>query len=146
MHAAMRPQGAQGVKDVVVRQIEQGARLLASPPHGVQVILQMPRGNLESICPRVLVLAGIAEHLQVQEEEVHAVMLNFMWQADIMAHVLYTCVLQQVWTATTVPCSAQSMYHMMFTISFHLCLERQKWHICESLQHSTAGYGNCHTA
>lgn len=65
MHAAMRPQGAQGAKDVTVRQVEQGARLLAAPPHGVRVILQMPRGNLEGICPRVLVLAGIAAHLQV---------------------------------------------------------------------------------
>ncbi|KAL3149903.1 hypothetical protein ABBQ38_013268 [Trebouxia sp. C0009 RCD-2024] len=64
MHAAMRPQGGQGVRDVVVRQVEQGARLLAAPPHGVRVILQMPRGNLEGICPRVLVLAGIAAHLQ----------------------------------------------------------------------------------
>ena len=65
MHAAMRPQGAEGARDVTVRHVEQGARLLAAPPHGVQVILQMPRGNLEGICPRVLVLAGIAAHLQV---------------------------------------------------------------------------------
>lgn len=88
MHAAMRPQRAQGVKDVVVRQVEQGARLLASPPHGVQVILQMPRGNLESICPRVLVLAGIAEHLQVQEQEMRAVIADAMWHAVVVTHVL----------------------------------------------------------
>lgn len=80
MHAAMRPQGAQGVKDVVVRQVEQGARLLAAPPHGVRVILQMPRGNLEGICPRVLVLAGIAAHLQV-EDEAHAVIASVTWHA-----------------------------------------------------------------
>lgn len=53
----------------MVRQVEQGARLLAAPPHGVRVILQMPRGNLEGICPRVLVLAGIAAHLQVEEKD-----------------------------------------------------------------------------
>ena len=68
MHAAMRPQGAQGVRDVTVRAIEQGGQLLAAPPHGVRVVLQMPRGNLEGICPRVLVLAGIAAHLQVRAE------------------------------------------------------------------------------
>jgi len=66
MHAAMRPQGAQGARDVTIRAVEQGARLLAAPPHGVRVVLQMPRGNLEGICPRVLVLAGIAAHLQAR--------------------------------------------------------------------------------
>ncbi|DBA88250.1 hypothetical protein WJX77_011440 [Trebouxia sp. C0004] len=67
MHAAMRPQGAQGARDITIRAVEQGARLLAAPPDGVRVVLQMPRGNLEGICPRVLVLAGIAAHLQVHE-------------------------------------------------------------------------------
>lgn len=71
MHAAMRPQGAQGARDVTVRAVEQGARLLAAPPHGVRVILQMPRGNLEGICPRVLVLAGIAAHLQARACIIH---------------------------------------------------------------------------
>ncbi len=66
MHAAMRPQGAQGVRDVTIRAVELGSRLLAAPPHGVRVVLQMPRGNLEGICPRVLVLAGIAAHLEVR--------------------------------------------------------------------------------
>ena len=66
MHAAMRPQGALEAKDVTIRAVEQGSRLLAVPPHGVRAVLQMPRGNLEGICPRVLVLAGIAAHLQVR--------------------------------------------------------------------------------
>ncbi|KAA6419594.1 MAG: elongator complex 1-like [Trebouxia sp. A1-2] len=35
MHAAMRPQGAQGARDVTIRAVEQGARLLAAPPLGV---------------------------------------------------------------------------------------------------------------
>lgn len=66
MHAAMKPLGAQGARNVTIRAVEQGARLLAAPPHGVRVVLQMPRGNLEGICPRVLVLAGIAAHLQAR--------------------------------------------------------------------------------
>ena len=101
MHAAMRPQGAQGVKDVVVRQVEQGARLLAAPPHGVQVILQMPRGNLEGICPRVLVLAGIAAHLQVEEKmKTHAVIAKVTWHANChgkMVVLLDNYALQASW-------------------------------------------------
>ena len=66
MHAAMRPKGAQQAQDVPVRAIEQGGKLVACPALGLSAILQMPRGNLEGICPRVLVLAGIAADLQVQ--------------------------------------------------------------------------------
>lgn len=65
VHAAMRPKGAQQARDVTVRAVEQGSRLVAAPPQSSRVVLQMPRGNLEGICPRVLVLAGIADHLQV---------------------------------------------------------------------------------
>lgn len=65
MHAAMRPKAAQQAQDVTVRAIEQGARLVACPASGLRAVLQMPRGNLEGICPRVLVLAGIAADLQV---------------------------------------------------------------------------------
>lgn len=67
MHAAMRPQGAQQARGVTTRAVEQGSRLVAAPPQGCRVVLQMPRGNLEGICPRVLVLAGIAAHLQAHE-------------------------------------------------------------------------------
>lgn len=66
MHAAMRPKAAQQAKDVTVRAIEQGAKLVACPALGLRAVLQMPRGNLEGVCPRVLVLAGIAAHLQVR--------------------------------------------------------------------------------
>ena len=65
MHAAMRPKGAQQAKDVTIRAIEQGGKLVACPALGLRAVLQMPRGNLEGVCPRVLVLAGIAAHLQV---------------------------------------------------------------------------------
>ncbi|KIH95256.1 elongator complex protein 1 [Sporothrix brasiliensis 5110] len=41
------------------RSIEQGARLVTSIPSNLCVVLQMPRGNLETIFPRAMVVAGI---------------------------------------------------------------------------------------
>ena len=41
------------------RSIERGARLLTAMPSAYSVVMQMPRGNLETIYPRALVLAGI---------------------------------------------------------------------------------------
>jgi IkappaB kinase complex, IKAP component len=41
------------------RSIERGGRLVTVMPSSFAVILQMPRGNLETIYPRALVLAGI---------------------------------------------------------------------------------------
>ncbi len=45
------------------RTIERGAKLVTVIPSTYTVILQMPRGNLESIYPRALVLAGIRQHI-----------------------------------------------------------------------------------
>jgi len=41
------------------RTIERGGRLVTVMPSSFAVTLQMPRGNLETIYPRALVLAGI---------------------------------------------------------------------------------------
>lgn len=41
------------------RSVERGARLVSVMPSSYSVVLQMPRGNLETIFPRALVLAGI---------------------------------------------------------------------------------------
>ncbi|KAK9808650.1 hypothetical protein WJX72_001296 [[Myrmecia] bisecta] len=67
MHAAMRPAGANGSKDVNIRAVEQGSRLVAAPPDLMLVVMQMPRGNLEAVYPRALVLAAIAERLEVHD-------------------------------------------------------------------------------
>ncbi|KAK9859824.1 hypothetical protein WJX84_001803 [Apatococcus fuscideae] len=65
MHAAMKPALlAQGPH---ARRIEQGGRLVAAPPGSHTAILQMPRGNLETVCPRPLVVAAIADALQGHE-------------------------------------------------------------------------------
>lgn len=45
------------------RTIERGAKLVTVIPCTYAVILQMPRGNLETIYPRALVLAGIRQHI-----------------------------------------------------------------------------------
>jgi elongator complex protein 1 len=45
------------------RNIERGAVLITVIPSTYAVVLQMPRGNLETIFPRILVVAGIRSHL-----------------------------------------------------------------------------------
>ncbi|KAL8766477.1 MAG: hypothetical protein Q9209_006771 [Squamulea sp. 1 TL-2023] len=49
------------------RSIERGARLVTAMPSIFAVVLQMPRGNLETIYPRALVLAGIRQSLAEQK-------------------------------------------------------------------------------
>lgn len=46
-------------KDERCRAIERGSRLITAMPTSLSLVLQMPRGNLETIWPRAMVLAGI---------------------------------------------------------------------------------------
>ena len=46
------------------RSIERGAKLVAVMPSSFSLTLQMPRGNLETIYPRALVLAGIRRNIE----------------------------------------------------------------------------------
>ncbi|KAK4122928.1 IkappaB kinase complex, IKAP component [Parathielavia appendiculata] len=46
-------------KDERCRSIERGGRLVTAIPSKMSLVLQMPRGNLETIYPRAMVLAGI---------------------------------------------------------------------------------------
>ncbi|TVY55794.1 Elongator complex protein, partial [Lachnellula suecica] len=46
-------------KDERCRSVERGARLVTAMPTSLSLVLQMPRGNLETIFPRAMVLAGI---------------------------------------------------------------------------------------
>jgi len=63
----LRPTAAHAAaSSVTTRAVEAGARLLAAPPDDVRVIMQLPRGNLETVAPRALVLAAIADGLQVR--------------------------------------------------------------------------------
>ncbi|KAI9785683.1 MAG: hypothetical protein M1839_008700 [Geoglossum umbratile] len=49
------------------RAIERGARLIAAMPTSFSLVLQMPRGNLETIFPRAIVLAGIRRSISSEK-------------------------------------------------------------------------------
>lgn len=49
------------------RAVERGARIVAVTAAGMDVVLQMPRGNLEGVCPRVLGLAVCRRLMDDQE-------------------------------------------------------------------------------
>lgn len=50
-------------KDERCRNIERGAKLVTIMPSAYSLVLQMPRGNLETTYPRALVLAGIRHEI-----------------------------------------------------------------------------------
>lgn len=54
-------------KDKSVRRIERGSRIVTVVPANTRVVLQMPRGNLETICPRALVLSEVRRNLDSLE-------------------------------------------------------------------------------
>jgi elongator complex protein 1 len=54
-------------KDERCRSIERGARLITVMPSSYSLVLQMPRGNLETIYPRALVLASIRRSIEAQK-------------------------------------------------------------------------------
>lgn len=41
------------------RRVERGSRIVAAVPSAMSLVLQMPRGNLETVCPRPLVMAVV---------------------------------------------------------------------------------------
>ncbi|KAI0378302.1 IkappaB kinase complex, IKAP component [Hypomontagnella monticulosa] len=49
------------------RSIERGARLVTAIPTKMSLILQMPRGNLETIYPRAMVVAGIRQLVDAKD-------------------------------------------------------------------------------
>jgi elongator complex protein 1 len=54
-------------KDERCRSIERGARLVTAIPTKMSLVLQMPRGNLETIYPRAMVLAGIRKLVEQKD-------------------------------------------------------------------------------
>lgn len=54
-------------KDERCRSIERGGRLVTAIPANMTLVLQMPRGNLETIYPRAMVLAGIRKLVEQKE-------------------------------------------------------------------------------
>ncbi|OAP60641.1 hypothetical protein AYL99_05643 [Fonsecaea erecta] len=71
------------------RNVERGARIVTVIPSIYAVVLQMPRGNLETIYPRLLVLSGIRKHLKQQDYltaflacQTHQVDMNILHDYD----------------------------------------------------------------
>ncbi|KAL1884313.1 hypothetical protein VTK73DRAFT_7 [Phialemonium thermophilum] len=49
------------------RSVERGARLITAVPTNMTLIMQMPRGNLETIAPRAMVLEGIRRLIDAKD-------------------------------------------------------------------------------
>lgn len=54
-------------KDERCRSIERGARLVTAIPTNLSLVLQMPRGNLETIYPRAMVVAGVRQLIEEKD-------------------------------------------------------------------------------
>lgn len=73
-------------KDERCRSIERGARLVTAMPTNMSLVLQMPRGNLETIYPRAMVVAGIR---QLIEEKDYARAFSFCRTQRVDMNILY---------------------------------------------------------
>lgn len=49
--------------DESIRRVERGSQIVVAVADDTKVVLQMPRGNLEAIHPRALVLTAVRKHL-----------------------------------------------------------------------------------
>lgn len=58
---------AQNGNEELQRRVERGAVLVCAIPETSGVVIQMPRGNLETIHPRAMVLASLRQHLNTLE-------------------------------------------------------------------------------
>jgi elongator complex protein 1 len=73
-------------KDERCRSIERGARLVTAMPTNMSLVLQMPRGNLETIYPRAMVVAGIR---QLIEEKNYARAFSYCRTQRVDMNILY---------------------------------------------------------
>ncbi|KAK9466881.1 IKI3 family-domain-containing protein [Lipomyces arxii] len=71
------------------RAIERGGKIVSIMPSKVAVVLQMPRGNLETIYPRLLVLEGVRRNIEKRDYleafkacRIHRVNLDILYDYD----------------------------------------------------------------
>ncbi|EIE25950.1 IKI3-domain-containing protein [Coccomyxa subellipsoidea C-169] len=90
MHAAMRGHGIASTsgRDASVRAVEAGSRLVAAPRGADFAVLQLPRGNLETVSPRALVLAALA-HALLEDDYAAAWRLAVVNRVDLNLIVDY---------------------------------------------------------
>ncbi|KAL0974256.1 hypothetical protein UPYG_G00217790 [Umbra pygmaea] len=63
LQTALAADGSQNQNDETLRRVERGSRIITVVPQDTRLILQMPRGNLETIHHRALVLAQVRKWL-----------------------------------------------------------------------------------
>eukprot|EP00058_Branchiostoma_floridae_P012345 XP_002597833.1 hypothetical protein BRAFLDRAFT_286073 [Branchiostoma floridae] len=87
--------------DEKTRRVERGSRLVTVVPWDTKVILQMPRGNLETVHPRTLVLGLVQKMIDSQQfleaflvMRKHRVNLNLL--CDLNPKVFLSCVPEMV--------------------------------------------------
>ncbi|XP_048252379.1 elongator complex protein 1-like isoform X2 [Haliotis rufescens] len=75
--------------DECVRRVERGSRIVTVVPEATKLVLQMPRGNLEVIHPRALVLSAVRKYLDRQQYKEaflamrkHRINMNLMYDHD----------------------------------------------------------------
>lgn len=57
----------ENIVDERIRQIERGSFLVNAMPTKYSVVLEAPRGNLETICPRIMVLSAIRKFITAKD-------------------------------------------------------------------------------
>ncbi|KAJ3023810.1 hypothetical protein HKX48_000944 [Thoreauomyces humboldtii] len=90
--------------DEHVRRIERGAKIVLAVPGPAALVLQMPRGNLETVYPRALILAGVRRALSANDYKTafiicrkHRIDLNILVDHDPKAFAANTrAVVEQI--------------------------------------------------
>jgi elongator complex protein 1 len=74
------------IQDERIRQIERGSKLVTAMPSKHSIVLQAPRGNLETVSPRALVLGSVRQNLDRKEFKaafwtcrIHRIDMNILW-------------------------------------------------------------------
>ncbi|KAJ3091877.1 hypothetical protein HK102_012927 [Quaeritorhiza haematococci] len=90
--------GAASAFDEHIRRVERGSRIVVAVAGDVSLVLQMPRGNLETICPRALVLSVVRDSLDRLDYRTafvlcrkHRIDMNLLYDhkpAQFLAHVV----------------------------------------------------------
>lgn len=73
-------------QDERCRSVERGSRLVTAMPTNMSIVLQMPRGNLETIFPRAMVVAGIRSLI---EDKNYARAFSYCRSQRVDMNILY---------------------------------------------------------
>ncbi|MCO5562258.1 hypothetical protein L7F22_015883 [Adiantum nelumboides] len=95
--ASLNDPSAAPQTETLSRRVERGSRIVCAVPASMSLVLQMPRGNLETICPRPLVLERVRKDLDERRYRralttcrTHRIDLNLLHDHDseaLLAHM-----------------------------------------------------------